>query len=132
MWRTSGIVLALFMPFQSPNPCHPNWMVLLDRRVESHWSVDDMSLVNLAHVTQSLSGCHLVSVFVTKACGSPIPWLNVEVTIAPPRIDDHLALEDPMILILPTSTLSVKKCRGGPCRQTTARLGKLDNGCDTT
>jgi hypothetical protein len=39
--------------------------------------VADVRLINLAQMAQSLSGCLLVSVLVTKSDGSHAPWLNV-------------------------------------------------------
>ena len=86
--------------FQASHASLPNWGSD-GRRKEPHWCGGEVSLKNLAQITERLPDDQGIGVLVPKPCGSHSPWLDVGVAVTFGDDQDHPAAESTMVLVLP-------------------------------
>ena len=87
-------------PFQASHASLPNWGSN-SRRKEPHRCGGEVSLKNLAQITERLSDDQGIGVLVPKPRGGHSPWLDVGVTVTFDDDQDHPVAEGTMVLVLP-------------------------------
>ena len=86
-------------PFQTSHACFPDWGPD-GRWKEPHWCGGEVSLKNLAQVTECLFDGQGICVLVPKSYGGHSPWLDVGVAVTFGDDQDHPAAEGTMVLVL--------------------------------